>query len=464
LPVRLLITTTRRPVVRGLRFACLVGFIVAVLQIPTLALGRECYLEPKYHANDFVIGQKASLATVWVDQNDYAGVIRAASWQLRTRARGRGLQVMGATILPFVGSEFCPPDARTEADRQAVNDWIQRPGPFDAAIDLDSVMRDPAHPDRLLAGSDSGDYLHPSPAGYAAMADAVPLTLFSRGSSSLQMAITFDDLPAHGSLPAGTTRMEIAQKIVAALRDAGMPPVFGFVNGLATEQNPGDSAALEVWRAAGQPLGNHAWSHMNLNTHALEEFEADANRNEPLLKGLMKDGDWHWFRFPYLAEGDTPAKRAGVRAFLKRGGYKVAGVTMSFADYLWTEPYSRCRTKGDSKAIQALGETYLSAADESIEYYRGMSRALYGRDIPYVLLLHLGALDAEMLPRLLQLYRSRGFTFVTLQEAEADEFYRNSIDLELPPGIDSLEGAMAERGLSLPAHASYGPLLDAVCR
>jgi peptidoglycan/xylan/chitin deacetylase (PgdA/CDA1 family) len=390
--------------------------------------------------------------------------IIAAYKQMITRARSRNLLVIGATILPFVGSEFYHPGASTEADRRALNDWIREPGHFDGVIDFDAAMRDPEHPERLLAAFDSGDHLHPSPAGYAAMANAVPLTLFSRDTTSPKMAITFDDLPAHGSFPPGTTRVEIAQKILAALREAGIPPTFGFVNGMATEQHPTDSAALAAWRAAGQPLGNHTWSHMNLNTHSLEEFEAEVNRNERLLKDLMKDADWHWFRFPYLAEGDTPEKRAGARAFLKRGGYKVAGVTMSFSDYLWTEPYFRCRTKSDSKAIHALEDSYLSAADESIEYYRSISRALYGRDIPYVLLLHIGALDAETLPRLLQLYRSKGFTFVTLQEAEADEFYRNSVELELRPGIDSLEGAMTERGLSLPARASYGSLLDAVCR
>jgi lysophospholipase L1-like esterase len=388
----------------------------------------------------------------------------AAYKQMVARARSRGLQVIGGTILPFVGSEFYHPDARSEADRRAVNDWIRESGHFDGVVDFDAVMRAPEHPDRLRAAFDSGDHLHPSPAGYAAMANAVPLSLFSRDAASPKMSITFDDLPAHGSLPPGTTRVEIAQKILAALRDDGMPPTFGLVNGAAIEQHATDSATLTAWRAAGQPLGNHTWSHMDLNTHPLEAFEAEVTRNEPLLKDLMKDADWHWFRFPYLGEGDTPEKRAGVRAFLKHGGYKVAGVTMSFSDYLWTEPYFRCLTKRDSEAIQALEDSYLSAADDSIEYYRGMSRALYGRDIPYVLLLHIGALDAEMLPRLLQLYRSKGFTFVTLQEAEGDEFYRNSVDLELPPGVDSLEGAMAERSLSLPARASYGPLLDAVCR
>jgi lysophospholipase L1-like esterase len=402
-----------------------------------------------------------------VPQTEHDAMVRriiTAYQQMITRARSRGLQAIGATIMPFVGSEFYHPGARTEADRQAVNNWIRTSGHFDSVIDFDAVIRDPQHSDRLLAAFDSGDHLHPSPAGYAAMAAAVPLTFFGRDVDSPKIAITFDDLPAHGPLPPGTTRTEIAQKIVAALRDAGIPPTFGFVNGLDTEQHPADLAALQAWRAAGQPLGNHAWSHMDLNKNSLEEFEADANHNEPLLKDLMKDADWHWFRFPYLSEGDTPEKRAGVRAFLKRGGYKIAGVTISFGDYLWTEPYTRCRTKNDTQALQALEDSYLSAANESIGYYRGLSHTLYGRDIPYVLLLHIGALDAEMLPKLLQLYKSRGFTFVTLTEAEADEFYRNSVDLDLPPATDTLEGVMAERHLPLPVQASFGPLLDAVCR
>jgi len=80
------------------------------------------------------------------------------------------------------------------------------------------------------------------------------------------------------------------------------------------------------------------------------------------------------------------------------------------------------------------------------------------------LLMHIGALDAEMLPRLLQLYKSRGFQFVPLAEAEADEFYRNSVDLRLPAGPDMLDSAMIDRGQPLPARISLAPLLDAICR
>ncbi|HEV7659550.1 MAG TPA: SGNH/GDSL hydrolase family protein [Allosphingosinicella sp.] len=101
----------------------------------------------------------------------------AAYGRMIARARARGIKVIGATILPFGGSEYRP-DAATEADRRALNTWIRAPGHFDAVIDFDAVMRDPAVPIRMRRTYDSGDGLHPSAAGYRAMAEAVPLALF----------------------------------------------------------------------------------------------------------------------------------------------------------------------------------------------------------------------------------------------------------------------------------------------
>ena len=89
---------------------------------------------------------------------------------------------------------------------------------------------------------------------------------------------------------------------------------------------------------------------------------------------------------------------------------------------------------------------------------------LYGRDIPYVPLMHIGAFDAEMLPRLLALYRSRGFQFITLQEAERDPFYVRYTDLNLPPGANTLERAMAERQMPLPKHPVPAVQLNSLCR
>jgi lysophospholipase L1-like esterase len=97
--------------------------------------------------------------------------------QIIERAHAQGVKAIGATILPYAGSAYYHPDAANEADRQAINRWVREPGHFDGVIDFDRVTRDPAHPDHLRPDFDSGDHLHPSPKGYQAMADAVPLPL-----------------------------------------------------------------------------------------------------------------------------------------------------------------------------------------------------------------------------------------------------------------------------------------------
>ena len=105
--------------------------------------------------------------------------IIAAYEQMIARAHAHDITVVGATIMPFVGSNFYHPGPPSEADRQAVNEWIRVAGHFDAVIDFDKITRDPEHPDRLLPAFDSGDHLHPSPTGYAAMAQGVRLALFA---------------------------------------------------------------------------------------------------------------------------------------------------------------------------------------------------------------------------------------------------------------------------------------------
>jgi lysophospholipase L1-like esterase len=106
--------------------------------------------------------------------------VLAAYQQIVMRAHAHGLGVVGATITPYVGSDYYHPGRLSEADRQAVNQWIRAAGHFDAVVDFDAVVRDPQQPDRLLPAYDCGDHLHPSPAGYRAMGNAIPLELFAR--------------------------------------------------------------------------------------------------------------------------------------------------------------------------------------------------------------------------------------------------------------------------------------------
>jgi lysophospholipase L1-like esterase len=98
--------------------------------------------------------------------------------QLIARAHDKGIAVFGGTLTPFEGTTF--PGYYTpekEAVREAANNWIRGSGEFDAVIDFDRAVRDPAHPSRLLPMYDSGDHLHPNDLGMQAMANAIPLEL-----------------------------------------------------------------------------------------------------------------------------------------------------------------------------------------------------------------------------------------------------------------------------------------------
>jgi lysophospholipase L1-like esterase len=113
-------------------------------------------------------------------QKKVAEDLIAAYEQIIVRAHARDLAVYGATLTPFGGNAYDDPQGLREGTRQAVNEWIRGGGRFDGVIDFDRAARDPADPRRLAAAYDVGDGLHLSPAGYRALADAVPARLFHR--------------------------------------------------------------------------------------------------------------------------------------------------------------------------------------------------------------------------------------------------------------------------------------------
>jgi peptidoglycan/xylan/chitin deacetylase (PgdA/CDA1 family) len=278
-----------------------------------------------------------------------------------------------------------------------------------------------------------------------------------------QLAITMDDLPVHGVLPAGDTRTNVAQRILSAFKAAGVPEVYGFTNGFQLEREAGSDTVLSAWTAAGYPLGNHTWSHRNLNQVSAQEFEAEMVRNEETLRrfgGELR----RWLRYPYLAEGNDPAKRDSVRAAVARLGYRIAAVTMDYSDWQWNEAYARCRAPGSESELAALENAYLENVREAANRSRALSRALYGRDVPYVLLTHVGAFNARMMPRILELYRREGFRFTTLEAAQRDTIYRRDMDPRLSAGPTSLEARARQRGLPIPPRTDRTAMLAGACR
>lgn len=272
----------------------------------------------------------------------------------------------------------------------------------------------------------------------AGCTDARPASGLHAPLAKPAIAFTFDDIPAHGPLPPHTSRSDVIHAITDALAKNKVP-AFGFLNGGFGLDDPNAPDAIAAWRRAGLPLGNHSYSHGNLDTMGPDAFAQDVIRNEtPLAAAAGAGADWHWFRYPFLSEGRDLSVRGATRAMLHSRGYKAAAVTMGFGDFLWNPIYAACAAKGDEAAIARLEDSFLADARANALAARTAAKVQVGRDIPYVLLMHVGAFDARMMPRLIAMYRMLGFRFVTLAEAEADPFYASATDLSQPGPTPSL--------------------------
>jgi len=268
-----------------------------------------------------------------------------------------------------------------------------------------------------------------------------------------KLAITFDDLPLNGLLPPGVTRAETTKHVLEILKKRHVPPVYGFINAKKLEANADGAEALKLWAAA-EPVGNHTYSHMDLEQNTAEAFEREIEENEPVLELLKEEAnDWHWFRYPYLHEGDTVEKRRAVRAFLKAHGYRIAQVTLDWEDYLWNTAYARCVAKNDAKSMEWLRSRYLSTASEFLDLGREQAKLVYGREISYVLLMHLGAYSSTILPDALELLKKKGFKLVTLEEAQSDAAYESDPDVGLHDAGTLLDQMMQVKGIKDPEHA-----------
>jgi lysophospholipase L1-like esterase len=120
--------------------------------------------------NDIGYGQRNPAEAVSAEE------MIAAYRQLIERAHAHGIAIVVATIPPYEGARYF--DQRGEQIRAAVNQWFRTGGAFDGVVEFDAALRDPDHPSQLPTTFHSGDHLHPSDAGYAAMANAIDLGLF----------------------------------------------------------------------------------------------------------------------------------------------------------------------------------------------------------------------------------------------------------------------------------------------
>ena len=237
------------------------------------------------------------------------------------------------------------------------------------------------------------------------------------------VAITIDDLPrgGDGSSPSFDAVYAMNERLLLPFRE-GHIPVTGFVNAHHEETLGGDNLRrlLNLWLDAGAELGNHTYSHPDLNTVPLADYTAEIVKGEPILREALaaRGRRLRYFRHPYLHAGATPDAKAGLQAFLDARGYRVAPVTLDDSDYMYAALYTRLAHRERAR------REYVPYMESVVEFFETRAVEVAGREFPQVLLIHDNQLNADVMPELLDMFRRRGYRFVPLDDALADEAYR----------------------------------------
>jgi peptidoglycan/xylan/chitin deacetylase (PgdA/CDA1 family) len=243
------------------------------------------------------------------------------------------------------------------------------------------------------------------------------------------VALTFDDLPM--TAVDGACDAEVAREVTREILDAlarEEAPATGFVNASRTCGQPVDALrdpVLEAWLDAGHDLGNHTWSHPDIVRIPLEAYLEDVRMGAAPVDSLLRrrGSRLAWFRHPFLHAGDTPAKKAGLARYLDDNRWRVAPVTVDNQEWVYAYVYHVALARGDAPLAARVAEAYIDHLDAAFAHFEVRSRAVLGREVPQVLLLHANRLNADHLGMLLDRIRARGYVFQRLEQVMKDPAY-----------------------------------------
>jgi peptidoglycan/xylan/chitin deacetylase (PgdA/CDA1 family)/ketosteroid isomerase-like protein len=236
------------------------------------------------------------------------------------------------------------------------------------------------------------------------------------------LLVTVDDLPiGNGRMHVdAAARERVTRDILAVLRKHKVPAV-----GLVTWGNvhgPADEALLDLWLKDGHELGNHAFTHPDYSRTEPDAYVADMEKARATLSAFLeaRGRRLRFFRFPFLREGDTPAKLTRMREWLRATGQRNLPVTIDDQDWSFEEPWVTATRAGDAARLARLAEDYQHALRLESLVYTAAGDALFERPTPQILLVHANAVGAAQWDALFTWLVGRGFRFASADEVLAD--------------------------------------------
>ena len=253
-----------------------------------------------------------------------------------------------------------------------------------------------------------------------------------------RVAITIDDGPVVNEMQDLANFERVSTGLLNALQAEHVPATIFINERQLNVQGQRDArvAVLGRWLDAGFELGNHTYSHPSLNNVPLWQFADDVVKGEVITRALLEQRGRTlvWFRYPYLHSGLSAETHQGIVDFLEQRQYRVAPVTVDYADYAFAGAYRTRLRASDPETAARIKDAYLDQIDVGFEYAEKASVELFGAEVPQILLIHCNELNSISLRESIARIRARGYHFITLEEAMKDPAYQRPDTFAGPGG------------------------------
>lgn len=221
-----------------------------------------------------------------------------------------------------------------------------------------------------------------------------------------KIAITIDDLPFVGEY-----RNFHLNMIITTLQEQQVPAT-GFI--IASEVRTDSWEVLNKFRDAGLGLGNHTYSHINLSQVKTSEYIQNIKEADRILKPVMTEPKY--FRYPFLAMGHGQ-KREDVLCYLAQNNYQIAPITIDSKDFAFNQRLFAVAEINRRQYLSELKPFYLEFIWQQTLRAEEKNQLNHNPDQAQILLIHANLLNAYVLPDIINLYREKGYQFVSLQKA-----------------------------------------------
>jgi peptidoglycan/xylan/chitin deacetylase (PgdA/CDA1 family) len=266
----------------------------------------------------------------------------------------------------------------------------------------------------------------------------IPVVVAAQTPTPRRVAITIDDCPVVNEMTDLGNFQRITNGLVGSFQIEKVP-VTVFINERQLNvpgQRDARAAVLDQWLTAGFELGSHTYSHLSASNVPVDQFQDDVVKGEVITRATLERRGQQlvWLRYPYLHSGATAETHQAIVDFLDHRKYRVAPVTVDYADYTFAGAYTRELRRGNIEVADKIKQAYFDQVDVGFNYAERFSVELYGREIPQILLIHCNELNSVSLRDSIGRMRKRGYTFISLNEAMQDEAYQRPDTFAGPGG------------------------------